>query len=37
MEMFDWRSMIESERRNVMKNYDTLLPGIYVRNEMMMN
>jgi hypothetical protein len=27
--------MVEAERRNVMKNYDTLLPGVYVRNEML--
>jgi len=29
--------MIEAERRNVMKNYDCLLPGIYVRNEMLID
>ena len=25
--------MIDSERKNVMKNYDMMLPGVFVRND----
>ena len=37
LELMDWRAMIEAERRNVMKNYDTLLPGVFVRNDMLID
>ena len=31
--LINWREMMEKEKRNVMKNYDNLLPGLYVRND----
>lgn len=33
LELAEWRMMMEAERRNVMKNYDSLLPGVFVRND----
>ncbi len=32
VEVIDYEAIIDSERRNVMKNYDLFLPGIYIRN-----
>ncbi len=33
LSLADWREMMESNRKNVMKNYDLILPGVYIRNE----
>ena len=29
---FNWADVVERERRNVMKNYELILPGVYIRN-----
>lgn len=31
--MIDWKALVQADRKNVMKNYETILPGIYIRSE----
>jgi len=36
VDLEEWQKMLDLSRRNVMRNYDTILPGLFLRNDMLL-